>query len=228
MWTERRFDSCTLHQFKRAQSSMVERSAHNGKEVGSIPTGRSFSIYSKMHNPKEWSDIVGHEGKYEIKMIDESPYVQVRSKTKFKKVLKPFLNDDYLCFNLYRIDSKKSNRVPLHRIVAKQYISNPQNKETVNHKNGIKTDNRIQNLEWNTFEENHKHAVKNNLLDLFRIADKNKNYKGAIEVYDTGGNLIKTLKGKTDIKNNGFNNVEVYRCVNGKAKSHKGCTFKRI
>jgi hypothetical protein len=181
-----------------------------------------------MHNPEEWSDIIGHDGRYEIRMVDESPYVQVRSKTKFKKILKPYLNNGYLCFNLYRINGKKFNRTPLHRIVAKQYIPNPQDKETVNHINGLKTDNRIQNLEWNTFEENHKHAVKNNLLDLFGVADKNKNYKGAIEVYEIGGNLIKVLKGKADIKNNGFNNVEVYRCVNGKSKSHKGCTFKRI
>lgn len=181
-----------------------------------------------MNNPQEWSDILGHDGRYEIKMVDESPYVQVRSKTKFKKILKPYLDGGYLCFSLYRIDGKKCNKTPLHRIVAKQYIPNPNNKETVNHKNGIKTDNRIQNLEWNTLDENHQHAVQNNLLDLFRIAEKNKNYKGAIEVYDMDGNLIKVLKGKTDITNNGFNNVEVYRCVNGKARSHRGHTFKRI
>ena len=114
-----------------------------------------------MHNPKEWSDIEGHKGRYEIRMIDESPYVEVRSKTKLK-ILKPYLDAGYLCFSLYRINGKKCNRTPLHRIVAKQYIPNPQNKETVNHKNGIKTDNRIQNLEWNTSEENYKHAVQIN------------------------------------------------------------------
>jgi len=181
-----------------------------------------------MNNPEEWSDIIGYEDRYEIKMIDESPYVQVRSKTKFKKILKPHLDAGYLCFTLYSADTKKCNRTPLHRIVAKQYIPNPSNKAIVNHISGIKTDNRIQNLEWNTFDENYQHAVQNNLLDLFRVADKNKNYKGAIEVYDKRGNLIKVVKGKTDIENNGFDNVAVYRCVNGKSKSHKGCTFKRI
>ena len=180
-----------------------------------------------MNNPEEWSDIIGHEGRYEIKMIHESPYVQVRSKTKFKKILKPYLDAGYLCFSLYRIDGKKCNRTKLHRIVAKQYIPNPSNKETVNHKNGIKTDNRIQNLEWNTFDENHQHAVKNNLLDLFQSGESSKVYKGAIGVYKNG-ELVKVLKGKTNIESEGFNNVGVYRCVNGKSKSHKGCIFKRI
>ena len=180
-----------------------------------------------MNNPEEWQDIKGHEGRYEIRTIDESPYVEVRSKTKFKKILKPYLSDGYLCFSLYRIDSKKCNRTPLHRIIAKQYIPNPQNKETVNHKNAIKTDNRMQNLEWNTFEENHEHAVKNNLLDLFQFGEMSKVYKGAIEAYKDG-KLVKVLKGKTNIESEGFCDVGVYRCVNGKAKTHRGHTFKRI
>jgi hypothetical protein len=181
-----------------------------------------------MNNPEEWSDIVGYEGRYEIRMTDESPHVEIRSKTKFKKILTQYIDDGYKCVNLYKDAKSSLKRKKVHRLVAIQYIPNPQIKATINHINGIKTDNRIQNLEWNTSNENHLHAVQNNLLDLFGVADKNKNYKGAIEVYDMVGNLIKVLKGKTDIKNNGFNNVEVYRCVNGKSKSHKGCTFKRI
>ena len=179
-----------------------------------------------MNNPEEWSDLIGHNGRYEIRMIDESPYVEVRSKTKLR-ILKPYLDAGYLCFSLYRIYGKKCNRTPLHRIVAKQYIPNPSNKETVNHKNGIKTDNRIQNLEWNTVEENYQHAVKNNLLDLFQFGESSRVYKGAIEVYKNG-ELVKVLKGRTNIESEGFCNVGVYRCVNGKAKKHKGHTFKRI
>jgi hypothetical protein len=178
-------------------------------------------------NPKEWQDIKGHEGRYEIRIIDESPYVEVRSKTKFKKNLKPYPSDGYLCFSLYRIDSKKCNRTPLHRIIAKQYIPNLHNKETVNHKNGIKTDNRIRNLEWNTFEENHQHAVKNNLLSLMKSGELSRTYKGDIGAYE-GGQLVKILKGKTAIKEAGFSDSMVYNCVNGKCRQHKGHTFKRI
>lgn len=46
----------------------------------------------------------------------------------------------------------------LHVLIATAFIPNPQNKLTVNHKDGVKNNNSISNLEWNTFSENNQHA----------------------------------------------------------------------
>lgn len=57
----------------------------------------------------------------------------------------------------------KTRTVLLHRLIAQHFIDNPDNLPCVNHKNGIKSDNRIENLEWCTRSQNTKHAYDNNL-----------------------------------------------------------------
>lgn len=60
--------------------------------------------------------------------------------------------------------SHRGEYISVHRIVAKAFIHNPNNLPEVNHINGVKNDNRPENLEWCTRSENHNHALKNGLI----------------------------------------------------------------
>lgn len=73
--------------------------------------------------------------------------------------MKPSLHPD----GYHTINFSKDGKViteRLHQVVAKAFLDNPEGKPQVNHKNGCKTDNRLDNLEWSTNQENQKHAWK--------------------------------------------------------------------
>lgn len=90
------------------------------------------------------------------------------------KIIKPGLDK----YGYYRVTfSHKGQRKSyyVHRLVAQTFIPNPENKPTVNHKNGIKTDNRLENLEWSTQKEQKRHSIDNHLCDknIKALADHN-------------------------------------------------------
>jgi len=109
-------------------------------------------------NEEIWKDVVGYEGYYEV-----SDMGNVRRKGKNKNLYKYIHRDGYEKVTLSMNCNIKSFTV--HRLVACAFIDNPNQKEQVNHINGIKNDNAVSNLEWATRSENSIHAVKTGLTD---------------------------------------------------------------
>lgn len=73
------------------------------------------------------------------------------------KIVKETKNSSgYLRVNLWSNNTYKTKKI--HRLLAGLFILNPYKKRTVNHKNGIRHDNRLENLEWSTHSENIKHS----------------------------------------------------------------------
>lgn len=111
-------------------------------------------------------DIEGYEGKYAV-TTDGRVYshsrVDARGKLRKGRWLKPIEHDggylqEALC------DKGKVKKHFIHRLVASAFIDNPNSLPEVNHINGIKSDNRVENLEWVTRSQNMVHASKSGLL----------------------------------------------------------------
>lgn len=122
-----------------------------------------------------WKDINGWEDIYQISNLG-----RYRSKGRYtvfsykvgdvflkSKILSPNRVKGYLIATLYNKKNgvERRERWPLHRLVAIHFIPNPKNKPTVNHRNGVKDDNRVDNLEWATDSEQQLHAVLIGLRD---------------------------------------------------------------
>lgn len=109
-------------------------------------------------------------------MIYENGNVYSNKRNKF---LKPSLNRDNGYLRVCLSNEIKEKRCSIHRLIAIHFIPNPENKPEINHINGIKTDNRIENLEWATSRENHLHAYRTGLSKISdlckkKVIEKNK------------------------------------------------------
>jgi len=114
-----------------------------------------------------WKDIEGYEGLYKISDKGEVKSLPKdhRYGSKIERILKPKIDKDgYYGVSLCKNGKVKSKKI--HRLVAQMFISNPNNKPTVNHINAIVNDNRLENLEWATHSEQNYHLYKLGLKDL--------------------------------------------------------------
>ena len=102
-----------------------------------------------------WKPIIGFEGLYEVS--DRGRIKRVKGFRACKdRILKPYANHrGYLLIGLYKNSCVVGKQI--HRLVLEAFIESCPEQKECNHKNGIKTDNRLENLEWVTHSQNEKH-----------------------------------------------------------------------
>jgi len=126
-------------------------------------------------NDEKWIDCKNYENNYEVSNLgnvrrknNPTHYKDGRIAYFSQTVLKPSLNKKGYERVYLSVNSKKITR-SVHRLIAESFLENPENKKTVNHINCIKTDNRVENLEWMTNKENMQHAFK---MGIYKERDK--------------------------------------------------------
>lgn len=110
-------------------------------------------------NQEVWRDVVGYEGVYLVSNQGRVKRVKdANNQYKGGHILKSNIHRGYHHVQLHRNGVAKNKRV--HRLVASAFIPNKENKPHVNHKNGVRGDNRKSNLEWCTPSENELHKYR--------------------------------------------------------------------
>lgn len=187
-----------------------------------------------------WKDIIGYEGLYQVSNLG-----RIKALIKFNKTSKLYSSigyyrkekilklesckNGYLRVALYKNKIKK--RFLVHRLVAQAFIINSYNKPQVNHKDGNKTNNNINNLEWTTSKENNIHAHKTGLnKGSYGMVGKkgklNKKIK-IIEQYNLDNELIKKWYGFNEIQRElNIPIANIWACCNGKRKKAKGYIWR--
>lgn len=187
---------------------------------------------------KIWKNVTIPEYSELYKVSNEGDVYSIRN----HRCLKPKLSKVGYCRVGLSVNGKVKV-VGIHRLVALAFIDNPQNKPTVNHINEIKTDNRVENLEWATNKEQNIHGTrierakrntnyKARNIDYKSVADKHDYTRldmcgrKKTSVYKDGI-FIKTFNSQKEAAE--FTKVsmaKVSECVNGKIKRCKGFQFR--
>lgn len=157
-----------------------------------------------------WKDIKGFEGVYQIS--SKGRLKSLSRKQSVKEKIRTFSKSPNGYMRMVLSFNQKRLTISAHREVAKAFIPNPENSETVNHIDFDKTNNCVENLEWCSMKYNINHSKKHG-----------KNYHKPVIQMSLDGDFIKEWSSAYAVeKEMGYFSTLISRCCRGKQKTHKG------
>lgn len=184
---------------------------------------------------EEWKDIVGYEGIYRVSnqgkvlSLNYGPKGKNHFINNSERVMRQTKsNCGYLQVMLYKDGKPKVKYV--HRLVAEAFIEKVDGMNQVNHKDGDKTNNSVENLEWVSARQNTRHAINAGLRPVNQIIGKhgtdNPLTRTVIQC-DTNGNVVKIWEScEAAAKYYSTSRNSIRRCINGHRKTHRGYLWK--
>ena len=170
---------------------------------------------------EHWKAIADYEEIYEV-----SDLGRVKSLWYGKeRILKPGKDTGgYLFVKLYKDGHVKKFKV--HRLVAEAFIPNTQGLETVNHKDEVKTNNTVSNLEWMSMRDNNNYGTRNKRASEARL--NHPAFSKKVQMFDKStGELLATFPSLMEANRiTGIANQSISKCCNGKYKSAGGYKWR--
>lgn len=183
---------------------------------------------------EKFIDITGFEGRYQvsnvgnIKSLERLATGGCGNRYRPERILVNGTNrHGYKTIGLW--NNGKYTTKTIHRIVAIAFITNPENKRTVNHIDGVRTNNNVINLEWATDSENQKHAYeKLNRVPTFlgRFGKDHVSSKPIIQTTKSGEYVAEFDSQLEAKKETGINNGSISDCCKGVRQSAGGYKWK--
>ena len=160
-------------------------------------------------------------GLYEVSNLGKVKSLNYNRKGIEKELSSGKGKENYLYVTLFK--EGKAKRKYIHRLVAEAFIINNKKLPCVNHINGNKSNNNINNLEWCSYKDNIKHAYR---LGLYKIGKNHPRNKKVLQ-YDLNGNFIKEWEGVSYLcKNKNYSQGNISACCRNERKNAYGFIWK--
>lgn len=181
---------------------------------------------------ERWKPIKGYEGFYEISSLCRIRSLSRKVKSKSigfavtkERILEPWMNRSvgYYMVTLYKYG--KNRKLLVHRLFAEAFIPNPENKPCIDHINGIRSDNRVENLRWCTHKENTTFP----LATERRIRSMNFKAKRVAQIELSTGKIIKVCFSAGEVeRQTGYKRSLISACCRGESLTSHGYKWKYV